>query len=153
MQTKQATANHRPDTTGIPTNTRKIPGETRYIFAQTRTNYKSSLRKSRFHAPNNPMYSSNGLFLAQVWNTLLKSVNFKSAIGTGSLSLLSPCFFSWRGEEGGKSHFSSCDSAVYMPEPGIWTSLQRCHLQVKNCWEGKDAFLFQLASLLCNKYF
>lgn len=85
MQTKQATANHRPDTTGIPTNARKISGETRYIFAQTRTNYESSLRKSRFHAPNNPMYSSNGLFLAQEWNTLLKSVNFKSAIGTGPL--------------------------------------------------------------------
>lgn len=37
-------ATHMPDTTSIPTNTGKISGEIRYIFAQTMTNYKSSLR-------------------------------------------------------------------------------------------------------------
>ena len=55
MQTKQAVATHMPDNTVIPTNAGKISREIRYIFAQTMINYKRSLRKSRFHAPNIPM--------------------------------------------------------------------------------------------------
>lgn len=64
MQTKQPAISHGPATTGIPTNTGKISGEMRYIFAQTMTNYKRSLRKSRFHVPNTPIYSSNGFLSA-----------------------------------------------------------------------------------------
>ena len=52
MQTKQAAMTSGPATAVIPANTGKISGEMRDIFAQTMTNYKRSLRKSRFHAPN-----------------------------------------------------------------------------------------------------
>lgn len=48
MQTKQAVANHRPDTTGMPTNAGKLSGERRYFFVQSRANYKSSLGKADF---------------------------------------------------------------------------------------------------------
>ena len=54
MQTKQAALSHEPATSGIPTSTGKISGEMGYIFAQTMTNYKRSLRKSRFHVPTLP---------------------------------------------------------------------------------------------------
>lgn len=88
MQTKQAATTHRPDTRGIPTNGGKISGEIRHIFAQTMTNYKRSLRKRRFHAPNTPVQWTNGFLLARDSYRLLKSVNFKGALGRSSLSPL-----------------------------------------------------------------
>lgn len=109
-------------------------------------NYKSSLGKADFMFQTlpcsqimAPSWPKNFIYFSSQWilSELLALV----------LLHFFPCFFLGEGKEA-QSHFSSCDSAVYMPTPGIWTSLQRYHLQGRNCWESKDVCLSQLASLV-----